>query len=160
MKLQKSKLPVSKIILVIALMLYSVQGIKAQNNNTMKNHNSDTEAITDAIENYYFKGIYEGDAILLESIFYPGTLVYGDVNGQPYFKTADLYLDGVKNRQSPKDSGKPYKGEILNIKVVNSIAMAEINLKMYEFNYRDFLSFHKINGKWYIVNKMLTNVSE
>ena len=160
MKLQKSKLPVSKIILVIALMLYSVQGIKAQNNNTMKNHNSDTEAITDAIENYYFKGIYEGDAIRLESIFYPGTLVYGDVNGQPYFKTADLYLDGVKNRQSPKDSGKPYKGEILNIKVVNSIAMAEINLKMYEFNYRDFLSFHKINGKWYIVNKMLTNVSE
>lgn len=160
MELQKSKLLVSKVILVIALMLNNVQGIKAQNNNTMKNHNSDTEAITDAIENYYFKGIYEGDAILLESIFYPGTLVYGDVNGQPYFKTADLYLDGVKNRQSPKDAGKPYKGEILNIKVVNSIAMAEINLKMYEFNYRDFLSFHKINGKWYIVNKMLTNVSE
>ena len=160
MKLQKSKLLVSKVILVIALMLYNVQGIKAQNNDTMKTHNSDTEAITDAIENYYFKGIYEGDAILLESIFYPGTLVYGDVNGQPYFKTADLYLNGVKNRQSPKDSGKPYKGEILNIKVVNSIAMAEINLKMYEFNYRDFLSFHKINGKWYIVNKMLTNVSE
>jgi len=160
MKLQKSKLLVSKVILVIALMLYNVQGIKAQNNIKMENQKEDVSAITDAIENYYFKGIYEGDAILLESIFYPGTLVYGDVNGQPYFKTADLYLDGVKNRQSPKDSGKPYKGEILNIKVVNSIAMAEINLKMYEFNYRDFLSFHKINGKWYIVNKMLTNVSE
>ncbi|MBF4465092.1 nuclear transport factor 2 family protein [Flavobacterium sp. LC2016-12] len=160
MKLQKSKLLVSKVILVIALMLNNVQGIKAQNNIKMENHKEDVSAITDAIENYYFKGIYEGDAILLESIFYPGTLVYGDVNGQPYFKTADLYLNGVKNRQSPKDSGKPYKGEILNIKVVNSIAMAEINLKMYEFNYRDFLSFHKINGKWYIVNKMLTNVSE
>jgi hypothetical protein len=160
MKPQKSKLLVSKVILLIFFMLYNIQGMKAQNNNTMKNHNLDTEAITDAIENYYFKGIYEGDAILLESIFYPGTLVYGDVNGQPYFKTADLYLNGVKNRQSPKDSGKPFKGEILNIKVVNSIAMAEINVKMYEFNYRDFLSFHKINGKWYIVNKMLTNVSE
>ena len=160
MKLQKSKLLVSKVILVIALMLHNVQGIKAQNNIKMENKKEDLSAITDAIENYYFKGIYEGDAILLESIFYPGTLVYGDVNGQPYFKTADLYLNGVKNRQSPKDSGKPYKGEILNIKVVNSIAMAEINLKMYEFNYRDFLSFHKINGKWYIVNKMLTNVSE
>ena len=160
MKLQKSKLLVSKVILVIALMLNNVQGIKAQNNIKMENQKEDVSAITDAIENYYFKGVYEGDAILLESIFYPGTLVYGDVNGQPYFKTADLYLNGVDNRQSPKDSGKPYKGEILNIKVVNSIAMAEINLKMYEFNYRDFLSFHKINGKWYIVNKMLTNVSE
>ncbi|MFH6943541.1 nuclear transport factor 2 family protein [Flavobacterium sp. FlaQc-50] len=160
MKLQKSKLLVSKVILLIAIMFYNAQAMKAQNNNTMKTHNSDTEAITDAIENYYFKGIYDGDAILLETIFYPGTLVYGDVNGQPYFKTADLYLNGVKNRQSPKDSGKPFKGEILNIKVVNSIAMAEINIKMYEFNYRDFLSFHKINGKWYIVNKMLTNVTE
>ncbi|BDU25799.1 nuclear transport factor 2 family protein [Flavobacterium sp. GSB-24] len=149
-----------KTILLTAFMLWTFQGIKAQNSNAMKSHNLDTEAITAAIENNYFKGIYEGDEMLLGSIFQPGTLLYGDVNGQPYFKTADLYLNGVKNRQSPKDSGKPFKGEILNIKVVNSIAMAEVNLKMYEFNYRDFLSFHKINGKWYIVNKMLTNVSE
>jgi len=140
-------------------MLCSLQGIKAQNNIKMENQ-AEVSAITDVIENNYFKGIYEGNVMLLERIFYPGTLVYGDVNGQPYFKTAALYLDGVKNRQSPKDSGKTFKGEILNIKVVNSIAMAEINLKMYAFNYRDFLSFHKINGKWYIVNKMLTNVSE
>jgi hypothetical protein len=160
MELQKSKLLISKVILLIVFIFFNVQGTKAQNNDKMKTHNSDTEAITDAIENYYFKGIYEGDEMLLGSIFYPGTLVYGDVNGQPYFKTADLYLNGVKNRQSPKDAGKFFKGEILNIKVVNSIAMAEINLKMFEFNYWDFLSFHKINGKWYIVNKMLTNVSE
>lgn len=160
MKLQKLKLSVSKIILLIAFMFYNVQSMKAQNNSTMENHNLDTEAITAAIENFYFKGIYEGDEMLLGSIFEPGTLVYGDVKGQPYFKTVDMYLDGVKNRQSPKDSGTPYKGEILNIKVVNSIAIAEINLKMYEFNYRDFLSFHKVNGKWLIVNKMLTDVSE
>ncbi len=141
-------------------MLWTIQGIKAQNTIKMENQQEDVLAITDAIENYYFKGIYEGDEMLVGSIFYPGTLVFGDVNGQSYFKTADLYLDGVKNRQSPKESGKPFKGEILNIKVVNSIAVAEINVKMYEFNYRDFLSFHKINGKWFIVNKMLTNISD
>ncbi|WP_234984768.1 MULTISPECIES: nuclear transport factor 2 family protein [unclassified Flavobacterium] len=118
------------------------------------------QAITNAIENYYFKGIYEGDEILLGSIFQPGTFLFGDINGQPYFKTVDLYLDGVKNRQSPKDSGKPFKGEILHISVVNSIAVAELNVKMYDFNYRDFLSFHKINGKWLIVNKMLTDTSK
>ncbi|WP_229684215.1 nuclear transport factor 2 family protein [Flavobacterium limi] len=121
---------------------------------------TEVAAITAAIENYYFKGIYEGDEKLLGSIFHPGTLLFGDVKGEPYFKTIDLYLEGVKNRQSPKDSGKPFKGEILNIKVVNSIAVAELNLKMYDFNYRDFLSFHKINGKWLIVNKMLTDLSE
>ncbi|MFC6244989.1 nuclear transport factor 2 family protein [Flavobacterium psychroterrae] len=121
---------------------------------------TDVSAITDALENYYFKGIYEGDERRLGSIFYESALLFGDIKGQPYFKTVDLYLDGVKNRQSPKDSGKPFKGEILKISVVNSIATAEINVKMYDFNYRDFLSFHKINGKWLIVNKMLTDTSE
>ncbi|WP_264537381.1 nuclear transport factor 2 family protein [Flavobacterium sp. N1736] len=145
--------------LLIAFMLWNFQGIKAQIKTKMENQ-KEVEAIKNAIENNYFKGIYEGDETVLGSIFYPGTLVYGDVKGQPYFKTADLYLDGVKNRQSPKDSGKPFKGEILDIRVVNSIAVAEINVKMYDFNYRDFLSFHKINGKWLIVNKMLTDVSE
>jgi hypothetical protein len=145
--------------LLIAFMLWNLQGIKAQNNSKMENQ-ADVAVITNAIENNYFKGIYEGDVRILGSIFYPGTLVYGDIKGQPYFKTVDLYLDGVKNRQSPKDSGKPYKGEILDIRVVNSIAVAEINLKMYDFNYRDFLSFHKINGEWLIVNKMLTDLSQ
>ena len=140
-------------------MLWSFQGIKAQNTNKMENQ-IEIQAITEAIENYYFKGIYEGDEILLGSIFQPGTLLFGDIKGQPYFKTVDLYLDGVKNRQSPKDSGKPFKGEILHISVVNSIAVAELNVKMYDFNYRDFLSFHKINGKWLIVNKMLTDTSK
>lgn len=148
-----------KFAILIALMSCVTSGLKAQNNIKMENQQEDVLAITDAVENYYFKGIYEGDVILLGSIFNPGTLVYGDVKGQPYFKTVDVYLDGVKNRQSPKDSGKPFKGEILNIKVVNSIAIAEINVKMYDFNYRDFLSFHKINGKWLIVNKMLSDIS-
>ena len=140
-------------------MLWGFQGIKAQNTSKMENQ-IEIQAITDAIENYYFKGIYEGDEILLGSIFQPGTFLFGDINGQPYFKTVDLYLAGVKNRQSPKDSGKPFKGEILHISVVNSIAVAELNVKMYDFNYRDFLSFHKINGKWLIVNKMLTDTSK
>ncbi|MFH6995025.1 nuclear transport factor 2 family protein [Flavobacterium sp. FlaQc-48] len=121
---------------------------------------TEVKAITKQIENYYFKGIYEGDEMLLGSIFYEGSLLFGDVKGQQYFKTIDLYLDGVKNRQSPKDSGKPFKGEILSIRVVNSIAVAELNVKMYDFYYRDFLSFHKINGTWLIVNKMLTDISE
>ncbi|KOP37539.1 nuclear transport factor 2 family protein [Flavobacterium sp. WLB] len=148
-----------KTILLTAFMLWSFQGIKAQNTSKMENQ-IEIQAITDAIENFYFKGIYEGDELLLGSIFQPGTLLFGDINGQPYFKTVDLYLDGVKNRQSPKDSGKPFKGEILHISVVNSIAVAELNVKMYDFNYRDFLSFHKINGKWLIVNKMLTDTNK
>lgn len=147
-----------KPLVLIAFMLCNVQGIKAQNLSKMKTNEQDKTAIAQALENYYFEGIYEGDISILKQIFNEGTLVFGDVKGQPYAKSLDQYLDGVKNRQSPKDSGKPFKGEIIAIKVVNSIAIAEVKVKMYEFKYYDLLSFHKIDGKWLIVNKMLTDV--
>jgi hypothetical protein len=126
----------------------------------MENNQQDIQAITQALENFYFKGIYEGDVNVLGNILNPGTLLFGDVKGQPYAKTLDQYLDGVKHRQSPKDSGKPFKGTIDSIKVINSIAVAKVRVKMYEFNYQEFLSLHKIDNRWMIVNKMIADVAE
>jgi len=125
----------------------------------MGNNDQDKSAIKNALENYYFNGIYEGNLELLNAIYHKGTLLFGDVKGQPYYKTLDQYLDGVKNRQSPKESGKPFKGEILSVTAVNTIAIAEVQVKMYDFLYHEFLSFHKLDGKWLIVNKMISDVS-
>lgn len=125
----------------------------------METKQSDSAAISKTLDSY-FKGIYEGNTTLLGSTFNPGTLLFGDVNGQRYAKTLDGYLDGVKNRVSPKDSGKPFKGTIESIDVVNSIAIAKVNVKMYDFNYEELLSFHKIDGHWLIVNKMISHVDQ
>lgn len=114
--------------------------------------------ISQLLEKDYFQGIYEGDIDAMDRIFYPDALLFGDVKGQPYAKTYAQYIDAVKNRQSPKDSGKPFKGEVLNIRVVNSIAVAEVKVKMFEFHYHEFLSFHKINDNWVIVTKMMSDV--
>ena len=119
----------------------------------------DSAVISQILENEYFKSIYEGNANKLADIFYPDALLFGDVKGQPYKKTLAEYIDGVAHRQSPKDSGKPFKGEILSIRVVNSIAVAEVKVKMYDFNYHEFLSFHRIEGKWLLVNKMISDVN-
>ena len=120
----------------------------------------DSLAITRALEDYYFKGIYEGDINALGNILNAGTLLFGDVKGQPYAKTLDQYLETVAHRQSPKDSGKPFKGTIISVEVISSIAVAKVHVKMYEFNYDEFLSFHKINDRWVIVSKMITDVGE
>jgi hypothetical protein len=149
-----------KIYLLTAFTFLLLANRQSTNQFKMETIQKDSLAISNALENYYFKGIYEGDIDALGQIFNKGTLLFGDVKGEPYAKTLDLYLDGVKNRQSPKDSGKPFKGEILNIKVVNSIAVAEVRVKMYDFIYHEFLSFHKLNGKWLIVNKMISDVKE
>lgn len=147
-----------KTLLLIAFLSCSLLVSKAQTTSKMETQKADSTAIAQALEDYYFKGIYEGDVKTLGGIFNPGTLLFGDVKGQPYAKTLDQYLDGVAHRQSPKDSGKPFKGDILSIKVVQSIGVAEVKVKMYEFNYHEFLSFHKIDGKWLIVNKMISDV--
>ena len=149
-----------KMFLLTAFLLCILPGLKAQHIQKMENNERDSTAITRALENYYFKGIYEGNLDLLNQVYYSGTLLFGDVKGQPYAKTLDQYLDGVKNRQSPKDSGKPFKGEIISIKLINSIAIAEVKVKMYDFNYHELLSFHRLDGRWLIVNKMISDTNE
>lgn len=125
-----------------------------------ENNLEETSAINRALENYYFRGIYEGDLQALGNILNPGTLLFGDVKGVPYAKSLGQYLDGVKNRQSPRDSGKPFNGTILSVHVINSIAVANVHVKMYDFEYDEFLSFHKIDNRWMIVNKMITDVAD
>lgn len=120
---------------------------------------TDNEAIKSALEKYYFEGIYEGDLGLLKQIYYPGTLLFGDVKGEPYFKTLDQYFDGVKNRVSPKDSEKPFESEIIDIRIINSIAVAEVKIRMYDFYYHELLSFHKLDGTWLLVNKMISDTN-
>jgi len=149
-----------KKFIIIALVSWHLTGLQSKNQYNMEKVLTDSAAIAAVLENDYFQGIYEGDLEKLHRVYHPGTLLFGDVKGQPYAKTLEQYLDGVKNRQSPRDSGQPFKGEIIKISVVNSIAVAEVKVKMYAFHYHEFLSFHRIDGKWLLVNKMLTDTSE
>src|SRR5450432_2004528 len=149
-----------KTLLLTAFLFRTTLILTAQNLNKMENNKQDSLAITEVLENRYFKGIYEGDTAMLSTVYYSGTLLFGDVKGQPYAKTLAQYLDGVQNRQSPKESGKQFKGEILSIRIVNSIAVAEVKVKMYDFVYHEFLSFHKIDGQWFLVNKMISDTAD
>ena len=146
-------------LLLTALLSCTMPVLKAQNSKNMETI-QDSVAIMRVVEDFYFKGIYEGDINVLRQVYYPGTLLFGDIKGQPYAKTLDQYLDGVAHRQSPKDSGKPFKGTIVSINVINSIAVAKLHVKMYDFEYDEFISFHKFDNHWLIVNKMITDISE
>jgi hypothetical protein len=149
-----------KSLLSLALAFCILWGARAQSTIKMETIEKDSLAIAQVLENGYFKAIYEGDVNTLKSTFVAGALLFGDVKGQPYAKTLDQYLDAVQHRQSPKDSGLPFKGDILHISVINSIAIAEVKVKMYTFNYHEFLSFHKINDRWVLVNKMMSDINQ
>lgn len=144
----------------MALLSFFWWGSKAQNNIKMETNKEIAAALANILESRYFKGIYEGDTALLNTVYHPGTLLFGDVKGQPYAKGLAQYLEGVAHRQSPKESGKPFKGEVLKVHATNSIAVAEVRVTMYDFVYQEYLSFHKIDGKWLIVNKMISDIAD
>lgn len=145
-----------KTLILIAGILCIRQSIPAQQPGIMET-TTQTEAVKAVIEQY-FKGIQFGDTALLDRVFHKNALLFGDINGQPYAKTRNEYLSGVANRISPNDSGQPFEAEILAIELINSIATAKLHVRMYTFNYYNFITLHKIDGKWLIISKTLTNV--
>ena len=106
----------------------------------------------------YFQGIYDGDSDKLENAFHQQALLFGDIKGEPYFKTVTDYIDGVKGRRSPNDLGEEFKMEILAIEIMGNMATVKAHLPILGFNYYDFLSLSLVQGEWKIVNKLFTHV--
>ncbi|MEO8765536.1 MAG: nuclear transport factor 2 family protein [Ginsengibacter sp.] len=73
------------------------------------------------------------------------------------FRRSPNTLMVLKSGKAQKILESHFKGEVISVKVVNSIAIAEVKVKMYDVNYHEFLSFHKIHGRWLIVNKMVSD---
>lgn len=106
----------------------------------------------------YFHGIYNGDSDKLENTFHSQALLFGDIKGEPYFKTVADYIDGVKSRRSPKDFGEEFNMEIIAIEIIGNMATVKAHLPMLGFNYYDFLSLSLVRGEWKIVNKLFAHV--
>lgn len=106
----------------------------------------------------YFQGIFRGDIGMLEKAFHPQALLFGDIDGQPYFKTLSEYLETVKNRQSPLQRGEPFRMKTLGIDILGNNAIARLHVPMLGYNYYDLLSLSKTGDRWQIVNKLFSNV--
>ncbi|EAY25375.1 nuclear transport factor 2 family protein [Microscilla marina] len=115
--------------------------------------------IEHTIQNY-FEGIFYGDVSKLKSSFTTEALLYGDVGETPYRKGLDDYLEGVKNRKSPKALGETFAMQVLGIEVLGKIATAKLHVPMLGFNYYDYLSLVMVNDEWKIVNKLFTHVEQ
>ncbi|MTI31265.1 nuclear transport factor 2 family protein [Xanthovirga aplysinae] len=118
------------------------------------NNSKDIQAL---ITNY-FQGIYKGKIKELEKVFHPRALLFGDINGVPYFKSLADYIKGVKNRKSPHELGEEFKMKILSVEINGDMAIAKLHVPMLGFNYYDFISLAKVDGNWKIVNKLFTHV--
>lgn len=115
------------------------------------------EAIEQLITDY-FEGIFNGEVDKLERSFHDDVHLYGDIKGKDYLKSKYEYLEGVKNRKSPKALGEEFNMSIIGLDILGKVAMAKLHVPFSGYNYYDYLSFAKINGRWTIVNKVFTHV--
>ncbi|MBN3846819.1 nuclear transport factor 2 family protein [Paraburkholderia sp. Ac-20342] len=108
----------------------------------------------------YLDAIYSGDVAALQSTFHPASLLFAEVRGEIVQKTLNVYLQGVRSRQSPASLNEPYGMSVLGVEVVGNMASAKVRVKMSGNNYYDFLSLLKVDGRWLIVNKLYTHIDE
>ena len=106
----------------------------------------------------YFSGIYSGDVERLRSAFHPTAVLWGEIKGQPYYKTLEDYLQIVRTRKSPQAQDEPFAMEPIAIEVHGKIAMAKVRCPMLGFNYTDLLSLTEQDGRWGIVAKVFTHL--
>ncbi|SNY95117.1 nuclear transport factor 2 family protein [Flagellimonas pacifica] len=106
----------------------------------------------------YFKGVYNGEVDKLEKCFHNNLYLYGDIKGEDYLKSKYEYIEGVKSRKSPSNLKEKFNMNIIGLDILGKVAMAKVHLPFSGYNYYDYLSMAKINGKWIIVNKIFTHV--
>jgi hypothetical protein len=106
----------------------------------------------------YFGGIYSGDVQRLRSAFHPSAVLWGEVEGQPYHKLLEDYLDVVRGRTSPQALGEVFAMEPIAIEVQGNIALAKVRCPMLGFEYVDFLSLLREDGRWAIAAKLFTHL--
>jgi hypothetical protein len=117
----------------------------------------DTNEIVELVQRY-FDATWRGDVAQLRTVFDARAIVAGEVNGQPYFKSIDEYLEGVANRKSPAELGEKPEMELLMLDVQQNIATAKLHVRMLGFNYYNYFSIIRQHEKWLVITKTLTNV--
>lgn len=121
-------------------------------------YNKEVEAISQVI-NDYFMGLYNGDIDRLKQAFHPTAILWGDINGSEYMKSLEEFTTAVSNRKSPADNNEPFNMTITGIEVLGNNAMTKLHVPMLGNNYHEFISLSKVSGRWWIVNKLFTNIS-
>ena len=116
---------------------------------------NDIENIEGVIQSY-LDGLHEGDAGKIASAFHPtSALTSVSTDGELTITPRDVWLNNVKNRQSPKQQGLARHDQVLSIDLIGP-TMAYVRLKcaIPPRFFTDQLSLLKIDGRWQIAQKV------
>ena len=104
----------------------------------------------------YLDGLHEGDPGKIAGAFHPtSALTSVSADGELVITPRDVWLNNVKNRQSPKQQGLARHDQVLSIDLVGpTMAYVKLKCAIPPRFFTDQLSLLKIDGRWQIAQKV------
>ena len=111
------------------------------------------DELIDAIQKY-FNLMYDCDIANFADVFSPAAQLHGYRDGKMVCWPAAEYKEVLKARQSPLSLGSPPQDSVLLIDIASaSHAFAKVEVRIHAGIYHDYLTYHKIDGRWLITSK-------
>jgi hypothetical protein len=109
----------------------------------------------------YFDLMYDCDTSRFGEVFAPSVQLHGFRDGKMMVWPAPIYRDILDQRQPPKSLNAARTDEILLIDFASATqALTKVRLKIHAMVFVDYLTWHRIDGKWLITSKGFHLASE
>jgi hypothetical protein len=110
-------------------------------------------SLTAAVQKY-FDLMYDCDTSRFHEVFCSTARLHGFRDGRLVTWSAEEYKDVLEKRQSPKALGAVRADEILLMDFTSTeLALLKVRVKIATITFVDYLTWHRIEGKWLITSK-------
>lgn len=111
------------------------------------------QELSDALQRY-FNLMYDCDVSHFDHVFASTAQLHGFREGQMNCWPAAQYKQVLAGRTSPKTLGAPRDEQILLLDFSSaSQALAKVRVQINDMVFVDYLSYHKIEGRWLVTSK-------
>jgi hypothetical protein len=102
----------------------------------------------------YFDLLYDCDTSRFNDVFVPTVRLHGFRDGEMKSWSAEVYTEVLNKRQSPKSLNAPRQEEVLLVDFASETqAFVKLRVRVAAMTFVDYLTWHRIDGKWLITSK-------
>ena len=102
----------------------------------------------------YLDLMYDCETSRFDQVFRSTVQLHGFRDGKMVMWSASTYRDILDKRQSPKSLNAPRKDEILLVDFASAtMALVKVRVRISSMTFVDYLTWHRIDGKWLITSK-------
>jgi hypothetical protein len=114
---------------------------------------TETQELTDAVQ-LYLDLMYDCDVGKFDKVFASTSQLHGFREGKMTCWPAPQYKEVLAGRRSPKVAGAPREEQVLLLDFTSPTqALAKVRVRIHDMVFVDYLSYHKVDGRWLITSK-------